>query len=154
MSQIEQLICGLLASQDLQCVDRKFSTVQIRRPSSRKASITNSAEIPHVVPELGPFPEPSTPTLNPKTLKPQNSGVSKHASLPPNSTLSVSKVLSNSQSRQITPSDDGSSEGMEGLYRLHHGWEKRVQEQGSYRLNKTGPTRTHSTNLGVLLVGS
>ena len=118
MSQIEQLICGLLASQDLQCVDRRFSNpVQIRRPS-RKASITNSAEIPHVVPELGCLPDPPT-----QTLKPQNSGVSKQASLPPNSTLSVSKVLSNSPSRQVTPSDDGSTDGMEGLYRLHHGWE-------------------------------
>jgi len=142
MSQIEQLICGLLASQDLQCVDRRFSNpVQIRRPS-RKASITNSAEIPHVVPELGCLPDPPT-----QTLKPQNSGVSKQASLPPNSTLSVSKVLSNSPSRQVTPSDDGSTDGMEGLYRLHHGWEKRVREQESYRLQKTLNSRTHSTNL-------
>ena len=122
MSQIEQLIQGLLASHER----RLSNPMQVRAIRSRNMSQA-SADIPHMVPELrpaSPDPTPNAPNLNPKTLRPQTSQIS------------VPSAVQPTHSRQVTPSDEGSAHG-DNTFRLHVGWVKRQEEQGSYRMTKS-----------------
>ncbi|CAE7798071.1 unnamed protein product [Symbiodinium sp. CCMP2592] len=179
MQQIEQLIQSLLGERERQSGPGPIQTeelgrrgsvhsVQLSLPNSpRRPSITHTPPAfappagppsitPGSVPEDEACPSPSLPPMdilgshvqppkkNPKTLNPQLSQVSFASQ-------------ASHQSRQVTPSDDGTvSERLEGFdgFKLQPAWVKRQQEQSTMRIKPVSstvrgptPTRPHVMTL-------
>ena len=170
MQQIEQLIQNLLGEHDrLQSgpgpqseeLGRRGSvhSVQLSLPNSpRRPSITHSPPgppgppitpiTPGSVPEDAACssprlpPQPPPPKKNPKALNPQLSQVSFASQ-------------ASHQSRQVTPSDDGTvSERLEGFdgFKLQPAWAKRQQEQSTMRIKPVSSTVRGPTPTAMTLV--
>ncbi|CAE7203540.1 unnamed protein product, partial [Symbiodinium sp. CCMP2456] len=177
MQQIEQLIQNLLGERErLQSASggphggsgiqteelgRRGSvhSVQLSLPNSpRRPSITHTPPGPPItpgsVPEDAACPSPSLPPMDVLGSHPQPPKKNPKALNPQLSQVSFASQASH-QSRQVTPSDDGTvSERLEGFdgFKLQPAWAKRQQEQSSMRIKPVSSTARAPTPTAVTLV--